>query len=315
MMGITGRIGRIIRSNLNDMLSRAEDPQKQLDQALLDMEQALRDAKQVLVKQLGEEKRMQRELDAADENVREWQDRANRAVDAGRDDLAREALRKSRTYEDLGNQLDAQLAEQQKAVDSLRAEYRLLEQRIEEARERRREIGRELQRRRMTRPAEPGARQVDSTPLRDRSAFDKFEEMADRVHQFEAETEARAELDQYLRAEDDLAAQIDQLGGGSSPADADRRAREERDLSLELELEEMKRRAGRPSAPPADAPAADAAASDDAPAAPTGRRSVRRNADAPAESPRPAPDADDAPSSKPSDGDPGDGGSGRRLEL
>ncbi|HAZ64622.1 MAG TPA: hypothetical protein DCZ72_13570, partial [Armatimonadetes bacterium] len=252
-MGITGRIGRIIRSNLNDMLSRAEDPQKQLDQALLDMEQALRDAKQVLVQQLGEEKRMQRELDAADENVREWQDRANRAVDAGRDDLAREALRKSRTYEDLGNQLDAQLAEQQKAVDSLRAEYRLLEQRIEEARERRREIGRELQRRRMTRPAEPGARQVDSTPLRDRSAFDKFEEMADRVHQFEAETEARAELDQYLRAEDDLAAQIDQLGGGSSPADADRRAREERDLSLELELEEMKRRAGRPSAPPADA--------------------------------------------------------------
>ena len=231
---------------------------------------------------------------------RVWQEKAQKAVDAGADDLAREALRKKRTYEDLANQLDGQLAEQQKAVDNLRAEYKMLEQRIAEAGERRKRVTSERYRRANERQADTSVRQVDTSLLRDRSAFDKFEEMADKVDRFESETSARQELEQMLAGEEKLAAQIDSLGG--APASA-ARPREERDLTVDIELEEMRKRAGRP-APPAEAPAA----SD----GPQPRRSHRRDAEA-----APVPEPAAKPEGEGDEADGGDepGGGGRQLEL
>ncbi|MBI5832801.1 MAG: PspA/IM30 family protein [Armatimonadetes bacterium] len=301
-MGIGKRISQIIRANFNDLLSSAEDPEKQMDLALTDMQSALKEAKQVLVQQLAEEKRLQRELDQADDMGRVWQEKAQKAVDAGADDLAREALRKKRTYEDLAAQLDGQLADQQKAVDNLRAEYKLLEQRIAEAGERRKQVTRERYRRTNERGADTSVRRVDSGLVRDRSAFDKFEEMADKVDRFESETSARQELEQMLAGEDKLAAQIDSLGG--APA-AESRGRGERDLTVDIELEEMRKRAGRP-APPAEAPAADAG--------PQPRRSHRRELEKPAAEAAPPADAAAKDDAADEGGDEA-GGTGRQLEL
>lgn len=301
-MGIGKRIAQLFRANINDMLNAAEDPEKQMDLALEDMQTGLRQAKQELVRLLAEEKRLQRELDQADELTKLWEGKAQQAVAAGRDDLARESLRKKRTYEDLANELDARLAEQQKAVDTGRAEYKMLEKKVAEMGERRRALSAEKVRRSRERRPE-GARAIDTTLLKDRSAFDKFEEMADKVERFESETVARREVEDLLAGDDELAREIDRLSG-KADAPAGRggaRVPDDRELKVDIELEELRKRAGR-TAPPAT-PAAEEA--------PHERRSQRRGVELDS-TPPPAADAPrDAP-----DEDSGDGGQpDRRVEL
>lgn len=302
-MGIGKRISRIIKSNVNDLLSAAENPDKQLDLLISEMEDSLRQAKQQLVEQMALEKRLQRQLDEADQMALQWGDKAQRAVDLGEDELARQALRKKKTYEDLAADYDRQLFEQQTAVDDLREQYRLLEVRLKESRERRARLGRELRQRGVT----SSTSTTETSALRSTSAFDKFEEMADKVDALEAETQARAELDEMLEPDDTLSAKIDAASrrGSSSP-------------SVDAELEELRQRSGgrlsrrrdaeSPAAPPATEPEA----------APGERLSRRRDrsarqleSDAPAaERPRPSPDDDD----QDDDGGGGDGW-GRRVEL
>ncbi|MCC7493472.1 MAG: PspA/IM30 family protein [Fimbriimonadaceae bacterium] len=302
-MGIGQRISRIIKSNVNDLLSAAENPEKQLDLAITEMEDLLRQAKQQLVDQLAVEKRLQRQLDEADEMAKMWAQRAQVAVDSGSDELAREALRKKRNYDELGSEYDKQLFEQQRAVDELRVQYKELEQRIKDFRERRRGIGTERVRREREgeRTARTAPRRIDASALRDRSAFDKFEEMADKVEDLEARTQAERELTDYLEPDDTLAAKID------AAADRGRPRRSEDEVNVDIELEQMRRRVGRPAAPPP--PTAPTP-----PRAPGERLSQRRGATPPAEN---APPADLPPRRDPNAPPPedDDDGWGRRVEL
>lgn len=299
-MSFGKRLSRIIRSNVNDMLSAAEDPEKQLDLLLSEMEDALRQAKQHLIRALTDEKRLQRQLDETDDLVKLWHEKAQQAVDAGKDDLARDALRKKRTYEDLATEYDGQLAEQQRAVDQLREQYKLLEQRLKEARERRHSLRAELYRRQAQGRIEsrrPGTRRVDTSSLTERSAFDKFDEMADKIIDLEAQTQASRELEDYLD-DRELADQIDRESGRTTPRTT--RIRDDESLRVDIELEEMRKRAGREGA------------------ATTGRRSRRRDAEPPPEVTRPAPDEPPGPEGeKPEEPPPDDdeGGWGRRVEL
>lgn len=298
-MSFGKRLGRIIRSNVNDMLSSAEDPEKQLDLLLTDMEDALRQAKQHLIRALTDEKRLQRQLAEADDLARLWQEKAQQAVDAGKDDLARDALRKKRTYEDLATEYDAQLAEQQRAVDQLREQYKLLEQRLKEARDRRRTIRTDLYRRdaegRLA-SRRPGVNRVDTSSLTERSAFEKFDEMADKITDLEAQTQAQREVSEFLD-DRELADQIDRSSGRPAARPS---PRDDEALRVDIELEEMRKRAGREGA------------------ARPARQSRRRDVEPPPEVTRPAPEDGEPEAKKPDDaGDEpeDDGGWGRRVEL
>ncbi len=290
-MGIGKRLSRIIKSNVNDLLSAAEDPQKQLDLLITEMEDGLRQAKQELINQVATEKRLQRLLDEADDAARLWAERAQQAVDSGRDDLAREALRKKRTHEELATEYDQQLAEQQRAVDDLRVQYKQLEQRLREYRDRRGS----LRAPRSRRGSETGlVARGDAPALRERSAFDKFEEMAEKVDDLEARTQAERELSSLLDSGDELAARIETAGTRRS----ERREQDEADLKVDLELEELRKRSGRSGA------AGEA----------TGRRSVRRSlGNEPATPPADQAPAPQQPDDRPAPDD--DEGWGRRVEL
>lgn len=288
-MGIGKRIGRIIKSNLNDLLSAAEDPEKQLDLLITEMEDSLRQAKQQLVEQLAMEKRLQRQLDETDELVKLWADKAQQAVNAGEDNLAREALRKRKTYEELATQYDQQLFEQQTAVDQLREQYKVLEQRLKEARARRPQI---TERVRRTRDASsPGIGRTDTGRVFDKSAFEKFEEMAEKVDTIEAETAARREIQEMLAPEEELSRRIDDAGRARTGAS---RGRTDEDLKIDIELEEMRKKAGRPEG------------------ASGGRLSRRRGAETEPPAPAEAGDKlDEGEQPPPEEGD----GWGRRVEL
>lgn len=326
-MGFTKRFGRIIKANLNDALAAAEDPNKQLELLISEMEDGLRQAKVMLVRALADEKRLQRQLDETEDLVRLWQDKAQQAVEVGQDDLARQALRKKRTYDELAQELDEQLLEQQQAVDQLREQYKRLEQRLEQARVRRRDIGAERVRRRHQDAEEerrPRARPIDASALTNTRAFDKFDEMADKVENLEAETEAAREIEEMLEGDDELAAAIDRAAGRSGRSSRGRASRpvDDEALKVDIELEQMRRRAGRGRGEGDDA--APKRSADETPER-TPRQSRRRTLEVPedikADPADDAPVEDDTQSRKPElpddddDKDGGDSGWGRRVEL
>ncbi len=303
-MSFGKRLGRIIKSNINDLLSSAEDPEKQLDLYLTDMEDALRQAKQHLIRALADEKRLRRQLDEADDLTRLWAGKAQQAVDAAKDDLARDALRKKRTYEDLAGEYDTQLAEQQDAVDKLREQYKQLEARLREARDKRRTLQADIYRQRAQGQIEGRrgrARSIDTGSLTEQTAFDKFDEMAGKIEDLEARTEASREIEDYLEPDRELAERIDSETGRRRSGRS--RQQSEADLQVDIELEEMRKRAGRAAEQPSE-----------------GRRSRRREleapADPPAEEPAEKPPADlQRPAPEDDEDDDNGGGWGRRVEL
>ena len=90
-MGIFSRLGTLIKSNLNDLISKAEDPQKMLNQIVLEMQNQLVEAKKQVATSIADEKRLKKQWDEQIELSKEWERKAMLAVRAGDDTLAKEA--------------------------------------------------------------------------------------------------------------------------------------------------------------------------------------------------------------------------------
>ncbi|HIE50139.1 MAG TPA: hypothetical protein EYP85_00120 [Armatimonadetes bacterium] len=234
-MGIASRIARILKANLNEMLSRAENPEKMLSQAIGEMEDSLREARETITQAVADEKKLARQLAEARELETRWAERAEQAVEAGDEILAREAIRKRRMYSDLVLQYEDQLAEQREAVDRLKASYAQLEERLQDARARRRELL--ARHRRVRHPAEAGGRRpLEAEAVFDTRAFDEFDRMAAKIEDLEYYTEAAREI------ESDLSGYEEEYYRPPRP----RRPRpSEEELAIDLELAELKKKVGR----------------------------------------------------------------------
>src|ERR1700747_2825845 len=104
-MGIFDRLSTFVRSNINDMISRAEDPEKMLNQILVDMRSQLAKAKQQVATAIADEKRLRDQADAEFKQSADWQNKAMLAVKEGRDDLAKQALMRQSEHDSHGHQL------------------------------------------------------------------------------------------------------------------------------------------------------------------------------------------------------------------
>ena len=91
-MGIFDRLSQLLRSNINDLISRSEDPEKMLNQIITDMRGQLVKAKQQVAAAIADEKRLRDQADAEVKQAQDWEKRAMLAVQEGRDDLAKQAL-------------------------------------------------------------------------------------------------------------------------------------------------------------------------------------------------------------------------------
>ena len=132
-MGIFSRLGTLIKSNLNDLISQAEDPQKMLNQIVLDMQNQLVEAKKQVAVSIADEKRLQKQLDEQGELAKEWERKAMMAVRAGDDVLAKEALRRKQEHDNQVVEFSKQWDLQKQAVDKLKDQLRTLNDKIEEA--------------------------------------------------------------------------------------------------------------------------------------------------------------------------------------
>jgi len=213
-MSLLERVTTLVRANVNDMLDKAEDPEKMIKQYLIDMQNQLIQVKtQVAAAMADEQKLYQRYLDAQNQAT-EWQHKAELAVQKGADDLAKEALGRRNTFQETADGFKAQYDEQKKEVELLKDSLGKLEAKIQEA-----ETKKDLL---IARAHVADTQQLVSATqdhLNSTSAFDGFDRMEDKVRQKEAMAQASAELgkdpleDKFaaLEKDDGLDAQLAEL--------------------------------------------------------------------------------------------------------
>lgn len=240
-MGVFERIRRLIRSNVNDAVRKTEDPEKMLNQLILDMNKQLVEAKRSVATAISEEKRLQRQVETQHQSAEQWEQRAMTALRAGKEDLAREALQRKKREADYAAQLQEQYDKQHEAVESLKSSLRDLQGRIEEAQRKKNVLVARAKR------AESQKKiQEIITGLGNTSAFDAFDEMSNRVEQLEIENESMAELES-TPADRSLEEQIDALDnpGGDDAMLEDLRKKMDQgpdDPDVDASLAEMKKK-------------------------------------------------------------------------
>ena len=126
-MGIMDRLSRLIRANVNDLIDRAENPEQMLDQILRDMQSNIQMARTQVASMIAQEKELEADHQETERLALEWGEKARRAVAAGKDDLAREALRRKRDNEENARVYGQQLETQQQVVEKLKTQLRQLE--------------------------------------------------------------------------------------------------------------------------------------------------------------------------------------------
>jgi phage shock protein A len=130
-MGLLERMSTIIRANINELLDRAEDPEKMLNQLILDMEDQIQQARSQVAAMIAQEKELQADLEESRRLAAEWASKAELAVRQGRDDLAREALRRKRDYESHVQVYQSQYQSQAEMVARLKQQLSELESKYE----------------------------------------------------------------------------------------------------------------------------------------------------------------------------------------
>lgn len=126
-MAIMDRLSRLVRANVNEMIDRAEDPEKMIDQILRDMQSGMTTARAQVASMIAQEKELEADEEETSRLALEWEGKARRAVDAGKDDLAREALRRKRDNEENAAVYGRQLKAQEQVVDKLKSQLSQLE--------------------------------------------------------------------------------------------------------------------------------------------------------------------------------------------
>jgi phage shock protein A len=214
-MGIFSRLGTLIKSNINDLITKAEDPEKMLSQVLLEMQQQLVEAKKAVAVAIADEKKLQKQYVAETDKSKEWERKAMVAVRAGDDNLARQALSRKQEHENIATQFQQQWIQQKQAVEKLKDALRLLNNKIEEAKRKKNIL---IARKKRAEAQQQIANTMQG--LGDTSAFDTFDRMAERIQLMEAEAEAGAELAGELSGDtlESKFLQLEQSGGTEDDA-------------------------------------------------------------------------------------------------
>ena len=133
-MSLIERVSTLLRANLNDLVEKAEDPERMLKQIVLDMENQLLQVKTQVAIAIADQHLLEKKRDEQQKHVADWRGKAELAVQKGHDDLARAALERVLSHEQLVTGFTAQAEDQKHEADSLRQALRKLEQKLNETR-------------------------------------------------------------------------------------------------------------------------------------------------------------------------------------
>lgn len=188
-MGLLERVSTLIRANLNDMIDRAEDPDKMIKQVILDMENQYLQVKTQVAVSIADQHMLEKKLKENEDNGNDWMRKAERAVDKSEDDLARAALDRYQTSLRLAQSYREQVDDQKAQVETLKGALQKLEQKLDEAKAKR-----DLLLARHRRSIALGKAARAQTAIGDQSHSVSFDRLKERVHHTEAVATAEVEL-------------------------------------------------------------------------------------------------------------------------
>jgi phage shock protein A len=218
-MGLLERVSILIRANLNDMIDRAEDPEKMIKQVILDMENQYLQVKTQVAVSIADQHMLEKKFKENEDVGNDWMRKAELAVDKKEDDLARAALDRYQTSLRLAQSYREQVDDQKAQVGTLKGALQKLEQKLEEAKSKH-----DLLLARHRRSIALGKAARAQTAIGDNSKSASFDRLKDRVHRTESVAVAEVEL-----ATDDA---------------GERLTRMDRDIEVERLLAELKTRKG-----------------------------------------------------------------------
>ncbi|BAZ03470.1 PspA/IM30 family protein [Calothrix sp. NIES-3974] len=204
-MGLFDRIKRVVSANLNDLVSKAEDPEKMLEQAILEMQEDLVQLRQGVAQAIAAQKRTEKQYNDAQSEINKWQRNAQLAIQKGDENLARQALERKKTFTESSAALKASLDQQIVQVESLKRNLIQLESKISEAKTKK-----EMLKARITSAKAQEQLQGMVQSMNTNSAMAAFERMEEKVLMQEARAQSAAEL-----ASNDLEMQFAALESGS----------------------------------------------------------------------------------------------------
>jgi len=179
----------VIRANINSLVGAAEDPEKILEQAVMDMQEDLVQLRQAVAGAIAAQKRTERQCSQAESTAAEWYQRAQLALQKGEENLAREALTRKKSYQETATAMKASLGQQNAVVTQLKENMRALESKISEAKSKKDMY---IARARSAKASERLQEMMGN--LNTGSALSAFERMEEKVMQLESRSEAIAEL-------------------------------------------------------------------------------------------------------------------------
>ena len=150
-MALLERVSTLLRANINDLLSKAEDPEKMARQLVLDMENQLMQVKTQVAMAIADQHLLNKKVTAEEDANAQWVRKAELAVSKGQDEMARAALERSLNHRRMADGLREQLADQTTEADTLRGAYTRLQQKLTETQGRVELLTTQLRRNRATR--------------------------------------------------------------------------------------------------------------------------------------------------------------------
>jgi phage shock protein A len=221
-MGLLERVSTLIRADINEMVDRAEDPEKMIMQVILDLENQYLQVKTQVAVSIADQHMLEKKWRENDESGKDWMRRAETAVDKSKDDLARAALDRFQTSQRLAQSYREQVDDQKLQVETLKGALVKLQQKLDEAKTKR-----DLLLARHRRESAQGKAARAQTAMGDNSISAAFERLKDRVHHTEAVATAEVEL-----LTDDVGENLTRL---------------DRDAEVDRLLAELKARRGLPA--------------------------------------------------------------------
>ena len=189
-MALLERVSTLVRANLNDLIDKAEDPEKMIKQVILDMQNQLLQVKTQVAIAIADQHLLANKHKENEEKIIDWTRKAELAVSKKDDELARAALHRVESYREMSASFAQQVGDQKAQVDNLKTALRKLEQKLDEAQHKSDLL---IAQHRRARAA--GKAHDARLAIGDSSKSAAFDRMKRKVEQSEAVGQAKSEMD------------------------------------------------------------------------------------------------------------------------
>lgn len=203
-MSIFERVSDLVRANINDLIDRAENPEKMVKQIIIDMEDQLRKATQGLGTAMGSLNQVKSQLANAQEQSAQWESKAKACLVQGNEELAKQALENKVKQDKMVAQYQEMVASMEKQVNDIKSQVDTLKQKLEEARSKQAML---VARSQMADAKSQMAKTLGN--MDSKSAFAKMDKMERKIEQKEAQADAFSEVSGVQESESDPFAQMD----------------------------------------------------------------------------------------------------------